>query len=110
MLRGQIAWTFFYIHHRAGVFVFGGRWYLSDLVLCSRGRLAFLHVERSGLWDGLRNCNELVAFTFTCSFITVSFFNCILRGLFGPQYFCSGPGGSVGGYLVGYVQWWYFLL
>ena len=42
---------------------FGCRQYLLDLVLCSRGRLAFLRVAQSGLWYGLRDCNGLVVFT-----------------------------------------------
>ena len=100
MLRGQVAWKFFYILCLVGVLVSGCCQYLLDLVLFSLGHLAFLHVAQSGLWDGLRDCKGLVAFTNlnACSFLTVSFcFDCIARGHSGPRYLRLGRGRIRGG-------------
>ena len=101
MLRGRVAWKFLYIHCLVSVFVFGHCRYLLDLVLSSRGRLAFLRVAQSGLWDGLRDFNGLVAFTDlnTYSFLTVSFcFDCIAHAVILDHGICVWfTGGSVGG-------------
>ena len=62
MSRGQVGGHSSIFNFLVGVLVFGRRWYLLDLVLCSSGCVALLRVVQSGLWDGLRGCNGLVAF------------------------------------------------
>ena len=95
---------------------FGCCGYLLDLVLCSCGCLAFLRVAQSGLWDGLRYYNGLVALTElnTCNFLTASFFYCILHAvILDRSIFVWVLGWFVGGQVVnlfGCIEWWYFLL